>query len=217
MSNRKNKSMDRNELLNYLDQKRMETAGVAQAQQTLSDDKNRLENAKRKWRKTIIFLWILVVIGGLNNQTGDFFSLGDALVGSILPAGLMIFKYFKYIKPLNEQIAKDQVKLNEELNNPVYQNGKNGFPEKFYNYGDVYLLWKLVSENRATTLQEAFNLLETQQYRANQMAIQEQIKAIQEDTARSAKIAAVASTVSAVNSTRPRKVEVSGTIKHHVN
>lgn len=43
--------MDRNELLNYLDQKRMETAGVAQAQQTLSDDKNRLENAKRKWRK----------------------------------------------------------------------------------------------------------------------------------------------------------------------
>ncbi len=76
MSNRKNKSMDRNELLNYLDQKRMETAGVAQAQQTLSDDKNRLENAKRKWRKTIIFLWILVVIGGLNNQTGDFFLFG---------------------------------------------------------------------------------------------------------------------------------------------
>ncbi|MBZ4026573.1 hypothetical protein [Lactobacillus johnsonii] len=209
--------MDRNELLNYLDQKRMETAGVAQAQQNLSDDKNRLENAKRKWRKTIIFLWILVVIGGLNNQTGDFFSLGDALVGSILPAGLMIFKYFKYIKPLNEQITKDQAKLNEELNNLVYQNGKNGFPEKFYNYGDVYLLWKLVSENRATTLQEAFNLLETQQYRANQMAIQEQIKAIQEDTARSAKIAAVASTVSAVNSARPRKVEVSGTINHHVN
>ena len=66
-------------------------------------------------------------------------------------------------------------------------------------------------------MQEAFNLLEIQQYRANQMAIQEQIKAIQEDTARSAKIAAVASTVSAVNSTRPRKVEVSGTINHHVN
>lgn len=48
MSNRKNKSM--------------KTAGVAQAQQTLSDDKNRLENTKRKWRKTIIFLWILVVL-----------------------------------------------------------------------------------------------------------------------------------------------------------
>lgn len=122
-----------------------------------------------------------------------------------------------YIHLFNEQIAKDQAKLSEELDSPVYQNGKNRFPEKFYNYGDVYLLWKLVSENRATTLQEAFNLLETQQYRANQMAIQEQIKAIQEDTARSAKIAAVASTVSAVNSTRPRKVEVSGTINHHVN
>lgn len=40
----------------------MKTAGVAQAQQTLSDDKNRLENTKRKWRKTIIFLWILVVL-----------------------------------------------------------------------------------------------------------------------------------------------------------
>lgn len=52
----------------------METAGVAQAQQTLSDDKNRLENAKRKWCKTIIFLWILAVIVGLNNQTGEFFS-----------------------------------------------------------------------------------------------------------------------------------------------
>lgn len=173
MSNRKNKSMDRNELLNYLDQKRMETAGVAQAQQTLSDDKNRLENAKRKWRKTIIFLWILVGISFFGYNPSDPNSLGSILFGAILPAGLMIFKYFKYIKPLNEQIAKDQVKLNEELNNPVYQNGKNGFPEKFYNYGDVYLLWKLVSENRATTLQEAFNLLETQQYRANQMAIQE--------------------------------------------
>lgn len=217
MSNRKNKSMDRNELLNYLDQKRMETAGVAQAQQTLSDDKNRLENAKRKWRKTIIFLWILVGISFFGYNPSDPNSLGGILFGAILPAGLMIFKYFKYIKPLNEQITKDQAKLNEELNNPVYQNGKNGFPEKFYNYGDVYLLWKLVSENRATTLQEAFNLLETQQYRANQMAIQEQIKAIQEDTARSAKIAAVASTVSAVNSARPRKVEVSGTINHHVN
>ncbi|MDU6570190.1 MAG: hypothetical protein E6513_06850 [Lactobacillus johnsonii] len=209
--------MDRNELLNYLDQKRMETAGVAQAQQTLSDDKNRLENAKRKWRKTIIFLWILVGISFFGYNPSDPNSLGGILFGAILPAGLMIFKYFKYIKPLNEQITKDQAKLNEELNNPVYQNGKNGFPEKFYNYGDVYLLWKLVSENRATTLQEAFNLLETQQYRANQMAIQEQIKAIQEDTARSAKIAAVASTVSAVNSARPRKVEVSGTINHHVN
>ncbi|MBZ4028290.1 hypothetical protein K7D69_03265 [Lactobacillus johnsonii] len=209
--------MDRNELLNYLDQKRMETAGVAQAQQTLSDDKNRLENAKRKWRKTIIFLWILVGISFFGYNPSDPNSLGGILFGAILPAGLMIFKYFKYIKPLNEQITKDQAKLNEELNNLVYQNGKNGFPEKFYNYGDVYLLWKLVSENRATTLQEAFNLLETQQYRANQMAIQEQIKAIQEDTARSAKIAAVASTVSAVNSARPRKVEVSGTINHHVN
>ena len=186
--------MDRNELLNYLDQKRMETAGVAQAQQTLSDDKNRLENAKRKWRKTIIFLWILVGISFFGYNPSDPNSLGGILFGAILPAGLMIFKYFKYIKPLNEQITKDQAKLNEELNNLVYQNGKNGFPEKFYNYGDVYLLWKLVSENRATTLQEAFNLLETQQYRANQMAIQEQIKAIQEDTARSAKIAAVAST-----------------------
>jgi hypothetical protein len=217
MSNRKNKSMDRNELLNYLDQKRMETAGVAQAQQTLSDDKNRLENAKRKWRKTIIFLWILVGISVFGYNPSDPSSLEGILFWAILPAGLMIFKYFKYIKPLNEQITKDQAKLNEELNNPVYQNGKNGFPEKFYNYGDVYLLWKLVSENRATTLQEAFNLLETQQYRANQMAIQEQIKAIQEDTARSAKIAAVASTVSVVNSARPRKVEVSGTINHHVN
>ena len=93
MSNRKNKSMDRNELLNYLDQKRMETAGVAQAQQTLFDDENRLENAKRKWRKTIIFLWILAVMLLLVNDVSDPSSLEGILFWAILPSRIVAMSF----------------------------------------------------------------------------------------------------------------------------
>lgn len=80
-----------------------------------------------------------------------------------------------------------------------YVQGADGFPEKFYNYWDVLRLWNLVNENRATSLQEAFNLLETQHFQEDQLSMQAEMNRLQEDIATSSKITAVASTVTAFN------------------
>ena len=62
-------------------------------------------------------------------------------------------------------------------------------------------LWKLVNENRARDLQEAFNILETQHFQEDQLAAQEEIKSLQEDIAASTHSAAVNSGIAAVSST----------------
>ncbi|WP_186822565.1 hypothetical protein [Streptococcus sp. HMSC034E03] len=49
------------------------------------------------------------------------------------------------------------------------------------------------------TLQEAYNLLETQQFQENQLSIQEETRALQHDIASSARVAAVGSVISAFN------------------
>ena len=109
--------------------------------------------------------------------------------------------YLLYISPANEAIKKDQVALQQELNDPFYQQEAKEFPEKFYNYWDVLRLWKLVNENRARDLQEAFNILETQHFQEDQLAAQEEIKSLQEDIAASTHSAAVNSGIAAVSST----------------
>lgn len=57
-------------------------------------------------------------------------------------------------------------------------------------------------------------MLETQQFQESQMEIQKQIRAAQENIARNARIAAEAAGAAAAAASRPRKVEVSGTVRH---
>lgn len=207
--------MDRNELLNYLQEKRNATAGVANAQANLSSAKRSLSNAEDKWHKTI--LWVggfgicAMIFDILNNSLNDIWG---ALFLLAIAAGLKYWKQVNYVKPAEGVVAQKRQELNAEYDAHTYKQGMNGFPKKFYNYADVYRLWNLVNENRATTLQDAFNLLETQQFQESQMEIQKQIRAAQEDIARNARIAAEAAGAAAAAASRPRKVEVSGTVRH---
>lgn len=194
--------MTREELLDFLKNKRSATAGVASVQQALAADQDKLAKDKKRFHKTIIGFGILAV-AALLLQSGASLVITSAAIA----IGLFVFKYLHYLSPTNEVIQKDQASLQQELANPVYQQEANGFPEKFYNYWDALRLWKLVNENRARDLQEAFNLLETQHFQEDQLAAQEEIKSLQADIAANAHatavnsgIAAVSSTISALNS-----------------
>ena len=103
----------------------------------------------------------------------------------------------------NAQAALKVAQANgQESITATYVQGADGFPEKFYNYWDALRLWKLVNENRATSLQEAFNLLETQHFQEDQLSMQAEMNRLQADIATNSKIAAVASTVTAFNTRR---------------
>ncbi|MHC9533335.1 hypothetical protein ACVPPR_07950 [Dellaglioa sp. L3N] len=176
-------------------EKRRVLAPVAVALEKRDTELVESEKAKLSLRKTIIGLWIvcgLMIITG--NIAGGFF------VG-IVAVAVMVFKNNFWVKPAIEELETANKKLSQERNNEDYINGKDGFPEKFYTYTDAFRLWKLINEGRAESLKESYNLLETQHFHEDQLSIQEEMRSLQEDTAASAKMAAIASTVSAVNTT----------------
>ncbi|ANW84564.1 hypothetical protein SanJ4206_0313c [Streptococcus anginosus] len=51
-------------------------------------------------------------------------------------------------------------------------------------------------------MKEAYNVLENQHFQEDQLSVQEEIRSLQEDVARSARQAAASSTISAINSFR---------------
>lgn len=104
------------------------------------------------------------------------------------------------VKPALETVRIAQTILEEELNNPDYLKGKQGFPEKFYNYTSIHRLQKLITEGRVDELKEAFNLLEQQNFQETQIALQEEMHALQKDIAASSRATAIASTITAVSS-----------------
>ncbi|ATO45070.1 hypothetical protein [Loigolactobacillus coryniformis] len=192
--------MTREQLLDFLMGKRQATAGVADAQQNLSADQEALVNGKKKFRKINIVLIILAVLSGVTMDT--IVDFGGPIVFGGLAIALWIYRKNHYIQPASEAIEKDKIAVQQALEDPVYVQGADGFPEKFYNYWDALRLWKLVNENRATSLQEAFNLLETQHFQEDQLSMQAEMNSLQADIATNSKIAAVASTVTAFNTTR---------------
>lgn len=165
-------------------------------QQNLVTNQNKLNAGKLKFRKTIIGFWILDVLLVISSGTEGIAPF------MVITLGLMAFKYFVFIRPAQQNVAKDKSNLETELKEPKYQAGAKDFPEKFYNYSDAFRLWKLVSENRVDDLHSAFNLLETQHFQEDQLATQEEIKSLQQDIAGNAHLAAISSTFSAFNSFR---------------
>lgn len=196
--------MDKNESIAYLQDRKILTARVATAENRLSQAQANLEYAKRKWRKTIIgfiaFLALALFNGGVQ---------GDDIIGFFLfaavPAFLIYRKITHWIQPAQHELDEATASLTQERNDPNYLKGMQGFPEKFYNYADVYRLHKLMTENRADTLKEAYTLLESQHFYEDQLSVQEEIRSLQADTAASAKTAAVASSIAAASSLFDRR------------
>lgn len=183
--------MTTNEILDLLLQKRQLTAPVASALAKLVEARSLAESRSKTTKWVVIGVLVLLA------------TISQTFFLPMVFAGFAGFFYHKSrVVPIKEELARAQEIYDYEINVPEYIQGKVGFPEKFYNYRDTYRLWKLVSEGRALTLQEAYNLLETQQFQETQQAKQEEMLALQQDTASNTRWAAIAATVAAVNSSR---------------
>ena len=82
--------------------------------------------------------------------------------------------------------------LYNKQNDSSYLAGMNDFPQKFYSYWTIDRLINLIKENRALTLQEAFNIAENQDFQNDQLALQQQNLAVAKSTNTMASISAAA-------------------------
>lgn len=206
--------MNKNEALNYLIEKRRVTAPFETAWRDRNEKRNQFEIAKKKWNKTIIGLVLLaIVLISINDKPFLLFYIDkyDNLqftgltVGIVLIAiavALLIRKYNHWVNPITKALEEAEKLFAQEANNPEYNNGKDGFPKEFYNYPDIYKLWRLINEGRSDTLQGAYTLLEQEYFYENQMSIQEEIKCLQQDIASSARVTAASSILTSVNTAK---------------
>lgn len=209
--------MNKQEILKYLSEKKKLTAPIAIAEDEVNKAELNYDKAKKKWRIGIIVLLVLTIAYVWFCFTGNlrFFYFDEngiiqagGIGGLILFGGLSaLFIYIKvnhYVKPAEHDLTKALSILRQERNNPAYQNGSKDFPDKFYNYYDIYRLWNFINDGRADNLKEAYNLLETHQFQADQIAIQEDIRRLQIETANASKVTAAASVINAFNSVRKK-------------
>lgn len=204
--------MDKKEMLDYLSEKKRLTEPVAVAENHVRAAKQDYEKARRKWKWGINILIVFVVLFIWDFLTDDrrlfYFDehhtiQAGGLGGIILFGGILLLLLYvksrRYTNPAKSRLAEAQNILQQEKNKPDYRNGSKNFPAKFYNYSDLFCLWKIINEERADSLKEAYNLLETQQFQEDQMAIQEDIRRLQQETATASKVNAAASVVTAYN------------------
>lgn len=210
--------MNKQEILNYLAEKKRITAPVAVAESNVNKAEQNYEKTTKKWKAGIIVLgvcfafWFVALLIGHDtnlfyldhNGSPQIGGLGGSLLFGALLAIVLYMKQNRYVKPADHKLAEALSALEQAKNNPDYQNGAKDFPAKFYNYYDIYHLWNFINEGRADSLKEAYNLLETHQFQQDQMAIQEEIRRLQQDTATASTATAAASVVNVVNSFRKK-------------
>lgn len=124
------------------------------------------------------------------------------LISVILLIGLKIWKKKRHVDPAYNNLVNAEQVLNEAINDPNYINESQSFPSEFYNYTDTYRLWRLIDEGRASSLQDAYNLLEKQHFYEHQLSIQEEIRSLQQDPAAVARATATAATMTAYNTAK---------------
>ena len=194
--------MTTQEILQLLDEKRVLTAPAAVAWDEVQRQQNRLNRAAKRLNGPItvtlalnlLFAFTIFLLEQSHLMNGFLLMLG-------LMGGLIAFKYFVFVAPAKQALANAQALYNQEIS----QQGLQGFPQKFYNYHDLFRLYNLITEGRASTLPEAYNLLEMQQFQETQVNLQEEANALQADIARSSRVSAVANVVTAYNTYRIHK------------
>lgn len=119
----------------------------------------------------------------------------------ILGIGLFLLEKYKLKESLNE-VQKIEQLLEEEMSQDGYLEGLKSFPIKFYDYNSIYRLFMLIKEERVTTLQDAFNLLENQMNAEYQNHLAEQNLLAVQIAERSARVTAVSSIITAYNTSK---------------
>lgn len=211
--------MNKEEILDYLSEKKRLTAPVATAENNVRAAEQNYEKTRKKWklgRNILVGFFIFFFLGFLFGEKNLFYIDANhnpqvgGLGGIILCGGLLIVLHFikkkLYTHPAENKLAEAQNILKQEKNKPDYINGSKNFPAKFYNYSDLFRLWNIINEERAESLKEAYNLLEMQQFQQDQMAIQEDIRRLQQETATSSKVNATASVIAAYNTAKAASI-----------
>ncbi len=173
--------------LRYLKLKQNLTVNVQNARHELSVVENDYLQLKKTFRK--YFLLMIFVAPIL--MTLIFHAVIGQLISWI---GIIVLIVLR-VKKGNQAKKNIQMALhhlNIEENETEYLNGMNDFPSKFYSYWTIDRLMNLIKENRATTLQEAFNIAENQDFQNDQLALQQQNLDVAKSTNTMASISAAA-------------------------
>lgn len=178
------------EILNYLVEKQQRTADVQDARYELSVAKNNFINLKKNYKTYFLLMIVGGFIIGLQIPDGIIHTIWNFAwwIGLIA----LIVLRVKNGNQAKATIQTAEQHLNNEQNNPDYLAGMNDFPKKFYSYWTIDRLITLVKENRAVTLQEAYNIAENQDFQNDQLALQQQNLAVAKSTNTMSTISAAA-------------------------
>ncbi|WP_261810859.1 hypothetical protein [Levilactobacillus humaensis] len=196
--------MTKEEILTYLFAKRDLTAGVQDARHNAYEAQQAFEaKAKSLKRQTI-----LIVVGGffLTPVVASAVVpiVGPSLAGIVAVAcwvGLIyaIILYFQKKKVAAQDVEQANEKIAQAMSEQAYIDGKADFPDKFYSFWTIDRLIHLINENRATSLQEAFNVAETQDFQNDQLSLQQENLAVSQSTNKMSAISAAANVFTALN------------------
>lgn len=166
--------MTKEEMLDYLENKRNLTVGVNNAAVAVNNAEHAREDMKFKYKAIYIGMVVVLPIMAVVTAYAPLF-VGPLVVdlwGFAIP--VIIVLRITSGRKTKKAIRDARNNLNAEYNRPEYVGGQEGFPSKFYSYTAISKLMNLIQENRAASLQEAYNLLETQGIREEQLRIARQ-------------------------------------------
>lgn len=175
--------MTKEEMLDYLENKRNLTVGVNNAAVAVNNAEHAREDMKFKYKAIYIGMVVVLPIMAVVTAYAPLF-VGPLVVdlwGFAIP--VIIVLRITSGRKTKKAIRDARNNLNAEYNRPEYVGGQEGFPSKFYSYTAISKLMNLIQENRAASLQEAYNLLETQGIREEQLRIARQSAEYQRQSA----------------------------------
>ncbi|KRL94094.1 hypothetical protein ACUIJQ_03415 [Levilactobacillus hammesii] len=189
--------MKKEEIIAYLTDKQKLTAKVQDLRHDLFVVQQQSDAVQNKYKKHRNILLIVILIAAF--MAADVRLLGILIVVLIGGYVALRVKRSSAQGELNGQMDQIKQKIANEQAQPAYVAGLQDFPQKFYSYWIIDRLIHLVKENRATTLQEAFNVAENQDFQNDQLALQQQNLAVAESTNSAAKVSAAANIFTAMN------------------
>ncbi len=153
------------------------------------------QQAKKQWNVAIIVLSLV----GIYTDGLEGYELGLIILGIAVVLG---FLKYKKTKDSSQKVEALEKQLELEMSKLEYSSEAQNFPIKFYDSYSMDRLYQLIKEERAITLQEAFNLLENQLNAEYQNNLAERNLASVQATERNARVSAISSTILAFNTSK---------------
>lgn len=174
--------MTKEEMLDYLENKRNLTVGVNNAAVDVNNAEHAREDMKFKYKAVYIGMVVVLPIMAVVTAYAPLLATPLMVLWELAIPVIIVLRITSGRKT-KKAIRDARNNLNAEYNRPEYVGGQEGFPSKFYSYTAISKLMNLIQENRAASLQEAYNLLETQGIREEQLRIARQSAEYQRQSA----------------------------------